>query len=91
VRVTKELAWRGLEIPLEEALRLYTALGALVRASEDAHEGPRAFAEKRQPRFKGGKTNWKNSFASLSPREVGVRDMRPSTMPDDIDPRPWTA
>jgi enoyl-CoA hydratase/carnithine racemase len=53
VRVTKELAWRGLETPLEEALRLYTALGALVRASEDAHEGPRAFAEKRQPRFKG--------------------------------------
>jgi E-phenylitaconyl-CoA hydratase len=53
VRVTKELAWRGLETPLAEALRLYTALGALVRASEDAREGPRAFAEKRQPQFKG--------------------------------------
>ena len=53
VRVTKELAWRGLESSMEEALRLYTALGALVRASEDAREGPRAFAEKRQPQFKG--------------------------------------
>jgi enoyl-CoA hydratase/carnithine racemase len=53
VRVTKELAWRGLEMSLEEALRLYAALGALVRASEDAREGPRAFAEKRQPQFKG--------------------------------------
>ncbi len=53
VRVTKELAWRGLEMSLEEGLRLYAALGALVRASEDAREGPRAFAEKRQPRFKG--------------------------------------
>jgi enoyl-CoA hydratase/carnithine racemase len=53
VRVTKELAWRGLELSLEEGLRLYAALGALVRASEDAREGPRAFAEKRQPRFKG--------------------------------------
>ncbi len=53
VRVTKELAWRGLETSLEEALRLYSALGALVRASEDAREGPRAFAEKRQPQFKG--------------------------------------
>jgi E-phenylitaconyl-CoA hydratase len=53
VRVTKELAWRGLETSTEEALRLYAALGALVRASEDAREGPRAFAEKRQPQFKG--------------------------------------
>jgi enoyl-CoA hydratase/carnithine racemase len=53
VRVTKELAWRGLEMSTEEALRLYAALGALVRASEDAREGPRAFAEKRQPQFKG--------------------------------------
>jgi E-phenylitaconyl-CoA hydratase len=53
VRVTKELAWRGMEMPLEDALRLYTALGALVRASEDAREGPRAFAEKRQPQFQG--------------------------------------
>ena len=53
VRVTKELAWRGLETPLEDALRLYTALGALVRGSEDAREGPRAFAEKRQPQFQG--------------------------------------
>lgn len=53
VRITKELAWRGLETSTEEALRLYAALGALVRASEDAREGPRAFAEKRQPQFKG--------------------------------------
>ena len=53
IRVTKELAWRGLEMSTEEALRLYAALGALVRASKDAREGPRAFAEKRQPRFQG--------------------------------------
>jgi E-phenylitaconyl-CoA hydratase len=53
IRVTKELAWRGLEMSMEEALRLYAALGALVRASEDAREGPRAFAEKRRPQFKG--------------------------------------
>jgi E-phenylitaconyl-CoA hydratase len=53
IRVTKELAWRGLEMSMEEALRLYAALGALVRASDDAREGPRAFAEKRQPQFKG--------------------------------------
>ena len=53
VPITKELAWRGLELSLAEGLRLYAALGALVRASEDARKGPRAFAEKRQPQFEG--------------------------------------
>ncbi len=38
---------------LEEGVRLYATLGALVRASEDAREGPRAFAERRQPQFEG--------------------------------------
>lgn len=53
VRVTKELAWRGLHQHPEEALRFYAAMTALIHATEDAKEGPRAFAEKRAPRFKG--------------------------------------
>ena len=53
VRITKELALRGLYQPPEEALRLYTAVAALNYETEDAKEGPRAFAEKRPPQFKG--------------------------------------
>lgn len=51
VRTAKEIAVRALG--LESGFVLEKALGARVLASEDAKEGPRAFAEKRAPNFKG--------------------------------------
>ncbi|MFQ5933052.1 MAG: enoyl-CoA hydratase/isomerase family protein [Dehalococcoidia bacterium] len=52
VRVTKELAYRGGELPHEEGLHLvHTAMSQLY-ATEDSKEGPRAFAEKRKPVYK---------------------------------------
>jgi enoyl-CoA hydratase/carnithine racemase len=51
VRVTKELTWRGLHAHPDEMLRYYAAVAALMHATEDAKEGPRAFTEKRVPRF----------------------------------------
>ena len=53
VRAAKEAAVRGMDLPLDEGLRLEQFLAEPVRLSEDAKEGPRAFAEKRAPDFKG--------------------------------------
>ena len=51
VRTAKEIAVRSLG--LEAGFILEKSLAARVFESEDAKEGPRAFAEKRPARFKG--------------------------------------
>jgi enoyl-CoA hydratase len=53
VRKIKESVVRGLGLPMDQAFTEELRLGAEVFASADAVEGPKAFAEKRQPRFSG--------------------------------------
>jgi enoyl-CoA hydratase/carnithine racemase len=53
VRLVKEAAYKGLSLPLEEGLRLEIEQSRKVLATEDAREGPLAFAQKRQPVWKG--------------------------------------
>jgi len=53
VRKIKESVVRGLGMSMEAAYAEELRLGAEVFASEDAVEGPRAFAEKRAPNFTG--------------------------------------
>lgn len=53
VRAAKEAAMRGRETTLAEGLRIENEKGREVIATEDAREGPRAFAEKRAPRYEG--------------------------------------
>lgn len=53
LRYIKEAIYKGLELPLEEGLRLEADLSALISTTEDSREGPRAFAEKRDPVWKG--------------------------------------
>jgi enoyl-CoA hydratase len=53
VRKTKESVLRGLAVDLAEAYRIESKLAKEVFASEDAKEGPAAFAAKRPPRWTG--------------------------------------
>jgi E-phenylitaconyl-CoA hydratase len=51
-RAAKEAMIRGTSLSLEEGLRLEYTLESFLLKTEDAQEGPKAFAEKRKPQFK---------------------------------------
>jgi enoyl-CoA hydratase len=53
VRACLEAVTRGLNLPLEEGLKLEAELFSSLFATEDMREGTRAFLEKRPPVFKG--------------------------------------
>lgn len=53
VRLARQAVIRGLELPLEDGLRLESDLATLCYSTDDAREGPRAFVEKRAPRWTG--------------------------------------
>jgi enoyl-CoA hydratase len=53
VQATKESVVRGLKETMRDAYKIESELSNKVFSSEDAKEGPRAFAEKRKPEWKG--------------------------------------
>ncbi len=53
IRASKEAAIKGAPLPLEEALALRLPGMEAMISSEDLREGPRAFAEKRKPVWRG--------------------------------------
>lgn len=53
VRKIKEGVLRSSGLPLDQALAIENEVSVAVMTSKDAREGPRAFAEKRKPRFTG--------------------------------------
>lgn len=53
IRSTKACAMQGLDYPLKQAMTQTYAEEILRQSSEDGREGPRAFAEKRQPNWQG--------------------------------------
>jgi enoyl-CoA hydratase len=53
VQATKQSVWEGLGMSLRDAYRNEAQLSSAIFATEDAREGPAAFAEKRPPRWQG--------------------------------------
>ena len=53
VRAAKEVAQTAQDETFEQSMRLGGALRWAVGQTDDAKEGPRAFVEKREPRYRG--------------------------------------
>ncbi|MBM3674548.1 MAG: carnitinyl-CoA dehydratase [Actinobacteria bacterium] len=53
VRATKQSVWEGLGMNLKDAYRNESALSSMIFQTEDAREGPQAFAERRPPVWQG--------------------------------------
>ncbi len=52
-RYVKEVVFKGLDMTLEQGLRLETDVNILLQRTADRAEGIRSFLEKREPRFTG--------------------------------------
>ncbi|MBI4528679.1 MAG: enoyl-CoA hydratase/isomerase family protein [Deltaproteobacteria bacterium] len=53
LQFVKEAVNRGMEMSLENGIKLEVDLSTMLRTTEDCSEGPKAFAEKRKPVWKG--------------------------------------
>jgi enoyl-CoA hydratase/carnithine racemase len=53
VRLVKEAALKGLDLPLMDGLRMESLFSLFIHTTEDAKEGPLAFAQKRKAEYKG--------------------------------------
>ena len=53
VRATKQSVWEGLGMSLNDAYKNESKISSFIFQTEDATEGPKAFAEKRKPNWQG--------------------------------------
>jgi enoyl-CoA hydratase/carnithine racemase len=53
LQLAKRLVYQGMEVGLDQALDLAQSAMTIAQSTEDAREGPRAFVERRPPRFQG--------------------------------------
>jgi enoyl-CoA hydratase/carnithine racemase len=53
LRYTKEAVYKGMDMTLEQGLRLEADLYLLIHTSKDRSEGIQAFRDKKTPKFEG--------------------------------------
>jgi enoyl-CoA hydratase/carnithine racemase len=53
LRYTKEAVYQGMDLTLEQGLRLEADLYFLIHTTKDREEGIKAFREKKTPKFEG--------------------------------------
>jgi enoyl-CoA hydratase len=53
VQATKRSVWEGLGMNLRDAYKNESRISSEIFQTEDAKEGPKAFAEKRRPNWQG--------------------------------------
>jgi enoyl-CoA hydratase len=53
VQATKRSVWEGLGMSLRDAYKNESTISSEIFQTEDAKEGPKAFAEKRAPNWQG--------------------------------------
>jgi len=53
LRYIKEAVYKGMDLTLEQGLRLEADLYLLIHTTEDRAKGIKAFREKRTPKFEG--------------------------------------
>jgi 2-(1,2-epoxy-1,2-dihydrophenyl)acetyl-CoA isomerase len=70
IQQAKRLAYRSQDVTLDAALDLAGQAMFVAQSTEDAREGPRSFAEKREPEFKGGRS------LSRAPTRIVIPDTR---------------
>ena len=52
-RYAKEAVIKGMDLTLDDGLRLEADLNVMLQSTQDRVEGLRSFTEKRQPKFSG--------------------------------------
>ena len=79
VQATKQSVWEGLGMNLQDAYKNESAISSMIFQTEDAKEGPKAFAEKRTPNWQGEVGDAVSGRSADRRASIGVGDAHAGT------------